>query len=112
MTPDILLGLTLGAGIGIANAAASYGLYRIARDRPDKTFYAIVLMGLLGRLGTSLVLVVLVLLSASANVYAFVGALFVSVALGLAVETALIYRGHRETSAATVSQTPSPQASL
>ncbi len=117
MTPDILLGLTLGGGIGLANAAASYGLYRIARDRSDQVFYSVVLLGLVGRLGVALVLVALVLLLAPVHTYAFVGALLVSVALGLVVETTLIYRGQMQRTTDTasgppVSQTPSPQTSL
>ncbi len=109
----MLLGLTLGGGIGVANAAASYGLYRIARDRTDKVFYSVVLLGLVGRLGVALVLVALVLVAVPVHALAFVGALLASVVAGLVVETALIYRGQRRHAGGpTVSPTPSPQTSL
>ncbi len=93
MTPDVLLGLTLGGGIGLLNATASYGLYRLVRGRSDKTFYAVVLLGLLGRLGIALLLVALVLMLVPVHFFAFTGALLVSVVVGLVTETLLIHRG-------------------
>ena len=92
MAPDILLGLILGGGIGLLNATVSYGLYRLVRGRSDKTFYATVLLGLLGRLGVALVLVALVLVLVPVHFLAFIGALLVSVFGGLVTETLLIYR--------------------
>lgn len=92
MTPDVLLGLTLGGGIGLANAAASYGLYRLVRTRSDKAFYSVVLLGMLGRLGIALVLVALVVLLVPVHFFAFIGALLVSVVVGLVTETVLIHR--------------------
>ena len=103
MTPDVLLGLTLGTAIGVGNALLSYGLYRIVRGRPDKTFYSVVLLGLLGRLGVALVAVALIMIMVPVHFYAFVGALLVSVAGGLAVETLLIYRAQTRLGA-----TPTP----
>lgn len=93
MTPDVLLGLTLGGGIGLANAAASYGLYRLVRHRSDKTFYSVVLLGVVGRLGVALVLVALILALVPVHFFAFIGALLASVVAGLVTETALIHRG-------------------
>ncbi len=92
MTPDVLLGLVLGGGIGVLNAMVSYGLYRLVRGRSDKAFYATVLLGLLGRLGVALVLVALVLVLVPVHFFAFIGALLVSVAGGLVTETLVIYR--------------------
>jgi hypothetical protein len=86
------LGLVLGGAIGVANAAASYGLYRLARGHEDKTFYAIVLLGMLGRMGTALVLVAGIIGFLPVHLFAFIGALLVSVGAGLAIETFLIYR--------------------
>ncbi len=97
MTPDIALGLALGVGIGLANAAASYGLYRLVRGRSDQAFYSVVLMGLLGRLGLALMLVAAIVVAVPVHLVAFVSALLASVAAGLAVETALIYRSQRRT---------------
>jgi len=107
MTPDVLLGLILGSAIGIGNALLSYGLYRIVRGREDKTFYSVVLLGLLARLGVALVLVALILVFVPVHFYAFVGALLVSVAGGLAVETLLIYRAQTR-STPSASTTPRP----
>ena len=109
MTPDVLLGLLLGSAIGVGNALLSYGLYRIARGRPDKTFYSVVLLGLLGRLGLALVLVALILVFVPVHFYAFIGALLVSVAGGLAVETLLVYRAQMQ---AAPGATPTPRPSL
>ncbi len=107
MTPDVLLGLTLGGAIGIGNAAVSYGLYRFARGRSDKTFYAVVLLGLLGRLGIALVLVALVVVFVPVHFFAFTGALLGSVVVGLATETLLIHRGQaRPTGGAAASPRP------
>ena len=106
MTPDVLLGLTLGSAIGIGNALLSYGLYRIVRGREDKTFYSVVLLGLLGRLGIALILVALILVFVPVHFFAFIGALLVSVAGGLAVETLLIYRA--QTQSTPSATTPRP----
>lgn len=92
MTPDVLLGLTLGGAIGGLNAAASYGFYRLVRDRSDQAFYAVTLLGLVGRMGVALVFVALVLVLAPVHFPAFIGALLVSVVGGLAAESFLIYR--------------------
>jgi hypothetical protein len=92
MTPDILLALMLGGSIGLVNAAASYGLYRLARGREDRVFYSIVLLGMLGRMGVALVFVTVVLGFLPVHLFAFISALLVSVGTGLAVETFLIYR--------------------
>ena len=92
MTPDVLLALTLGGSIGSANAAASYGLYRLARGREDRVFYSIVLLGMLGRMGVALVLVTVVIGFLPVHLFAFISALLVSVGAGLAIETFLIYR--------------------
>jgi hypothetical protein len=92
MTPDVTLGLALGGGIGVANAAASYGLYRLARGREDTSFYAIVLLGMLGRLGMALALVAGILGFLPVHLFAFIGALLLSVGAGLAIETFLIAR--------------------
>ena len=107
MAPDVLLGLVLGTAIGVGNALVSYGLYRLVRGRPDKTFYAVVLLGLLGRLGVSLVLVALILALAPVHFLAFIGALLVSVAGGLATETLLISRS-QSGSPSGASTTPRP----
>ena len=93
----------MGTAIGVGNALLSYGLYRIVRGRPDKTFYSVVLLGLLGRLGVALVAVALIMIMVPVHFYAFVGALLVSVAGGLAVETLLIYRAQTRLGA-----TPTP----
>lgn len=92
MAPDVLLGLTLGGAIGGLNAAASYGFYRLVRERSDVAFYAVTLLGLVGRMGVALVLVALVLVLAPVHFPAFIGALLVSVVVGLVTETLLIYR--------------------
>jgi len=92
MTPDVFLALTLGGSIGLANAAASYGLYRLARGREDRVFYSIVLLGMLGRMGVALVLVTVVIGFLPVHLFAFISALLVSVGAGLAIETFLIYR--------------------
>lgn len=107
MTPDVLLGLTLGGAIGLLNAAASYGLYRLVRGRPDKTFYTVVLLGLLGRLGSALVLVALVLVLVPVHFFAFIGALLASVVVGLVTETLLVHRAQaRPTGGAAASPRP------
>jgi len=98
----------LGGSIGLANAAASYGLYRLARGRADRTFYAIVLLGMLGRMGVALVLVTIVVGFLPVHLFAFISALLVSVGTGLTVETFLIYRDP-ETS---VGRAASPRTSL
>lgn len=92
MTPDVLLGLTLGGGLGAANAAASYGLYRLVRNRPDAIFYQVVLLGMLARMGVALALVALVFALVPAHFFVFTVALLVTTAAGLAAETALIHR--------------------
>lgn len=107
MTPDVLLGLGLGTAIGAGNALVSYGLYRLVRGREDKTFYSVVLLGLLGRLGVCLVLVALILALAPVHFLAFIGALLVSVAGGLAAETLLISRAQAG-SPRSASTTPRP----
>lgn len=109
MAPDIVLGLILGGSIGLTNAAVSYGLYRLVRNRPNKTFYRVILLGMLGRLGGALVLVALVLAFVPVHFLAFTGALLTSVVVGLITETLLIHRGqmrHADRAAA------SPQTSL
>lgn len=93
MTTDVLLSIVLGGAIGLANALASYGLYRLVRGREDKTFYAVVLLGMLGRMGLALLLVTGIVGFLPIHLFAFISALLVSVGAGLAVETALIHRG-------------------
>ena len=92
MTPDVFLALTLGVGIGSVNAAASYGLYRLARRREDRAFYSIVLLGMLGRMGIALLLVLGVVALLPVHLLAFISALLASVGAGLAAETFLIAR--------------------
>lgn len=92
MTPDVLLGLTLGGGLGAANAAASYGLFRLVRDRPDTTFYRVVFLGMLARMGAGLALVALVFALVPAHFLVFTLALLAATVAGLVVETALVCR--------------------
>jgi hypothetical protein len=98
----------LGGSIGLANAAASYGLYRLARGRADRAFYAIVLLGMLGRMGVALVLVTAVVMLLPVHLFAFISALLASVGSGLAVETFLIHRD----SATSAGRAASPRTSL
>ncbi len=106
MPPDIALGLVLGGSIGLVNAAVSYGLYRLVRDRPSKTFYKVVLLGVLGRLGGGLALVAGIFAFVPVHSFAFTGALLASVVAGLAAETLLVHRGQTRLAAA------SPRTSL
>lgn len=92
MSPDTLLGLFSGGLLGAATATASYVLYRVARARAEAVFYRLVLGGMLARLAMVLALVALVVRLAPFDVSAFIGALFVAFALGLAIDIALIAR--------------------
>lgn len=108
MTLHVLLSLALGGGIGLANAAASYGLYRLVRTRSDKTFYSVVLLGMLGRLGVALLLVALIVVLVPVHFFAFIGALLVSVVAGLVAETVLIHRAQTRPADASGRSTRTP----
>jgi uncharacterized membrane protein YdfJ with MMPL/SSD domain len=92
MTPDVLLGLIVGAALGAANAVASYLLYRRARTRPSKAFYKLVLGGMGVRMAVVLVTVALVVGLAPVDVSAFIGALLAAFVIGLAIDIVLIAR--------------------
>jgi hypothetical protein len=92
MPPETLLGLALGGGLGLANAVASYILYRLARTRPAGAFYKIALGGMGVRMAVVLVTVALVVGLAPVDVSAFIGALLAVFVVGLAVDVVLIAR--------------------
>jgi len=82
----MLLGLVVGAGLGGAHAAAGLVLWRLARHRPDRAFYRIVLGGLVIRMALLLGALALVLGLAPLHEPALIGALLATFALGLVAE--------------------------
>ncbi|MDX1530100.1 MAG: hypothetical protein R3362_01105, partial [Rhodothermales bacterium] len=90
----------------------SYGLYRLVRHRPDRTFYQVVLLGLLARMGTALAIVALVLALVPVHFFAFIGALFVTTAVGLTIEVALVHRGGPATPPPASFEQPHPSTPL
>lgn len=92
MPPDTLMGLVLGAGLGAAHAGAGLVLWRLARHRPDRDFYRIVLGGMVARMALLLAALALVLGLVPLHRLAFIGALFAAFVIGLAVEVAQMAR--------------------
>jgi len=90
--PDVWTSALFGVALGAANAAASYALYRVAGGTPQKTFYTVVLGGMVARLAVVLALAALVLVALPVSRSAFVGAFFAAFAAGTAVEVLLIQR--------------------
>lgn len=92
MPSDVWLGLAVGIGIGLANAAVSIVLYRIARKRPARSFYRIAFGGMTARMGAVLLAVVLVVALVPVHIPAFIGALLVVFVIGLAAEITVMAR--------------------
>lgn len=86
MPSDVLLGLTLGAGLGLTHVASGLVLWHVARRRSDRAFYVLVLGGMIGRLFLLLAAVAVAVQWLPLAVFPFIGALFVAFVLGLAIE--------------------------
>lgn len=89
---DVWTSALLGITLGVANAAASYALYRVAGGKPQTTFFTIVLGGMVARLMVVLAIAALILVMMPVHRVAFVGAFFAAFAVGTAVEILLIQR--------------------
>ena len=81
-----------GIALGLANAVASYVLYRVGYERSSKAFLWIVFGGMVARFVTATVVVGLVLLYLPVDRLAFVGGFLVAFAVGTAAEILLIQR--------------------
>ena len=81
-----------GLALGLANAVASYVLYRRARGTAQGMFMKIVFGGMLARLVLVLALMTLVLVLLPVSRLAFAGGFFLAFAAGMAVEVLLIQR--------------------
>ncbi len=84
--------LLLGVLLGAANAAASLLLVRVARGRPQTTFFVIVFGGMFARMTLLLTLFAAVLAWAPVHRGAFVGALGATLVVGLTAEVLLMLR--------------------
>ena len=90
MPPAFWTSALVGVAIGAANAAASYALYRVGRERA--AFLRIVLGGMVVRLVVTAAVVGLVLLALPVHRVGFVAGFFAAFAAGTAVEILLIQR--------------------
>lgn len=92
MSQEVLLGLLLGGGLGLAHTGASFLLYRAARKRKAATFNRMVLGGMVVRLALVLVAVVLVLWLAPVHVFAFLASLMGAFVMGTVFEISYVVR--------------------
>jgi hypothetical protein len=92
MPTDVLLGLMLGFGLGGVHAVAGLVLWRLARHRPDRAFYVIVLGGMVVRMGLLLGALALVLWLVPLHETAFIGTLLATFVLGLTAEIVQMVR--------------------
>ena len=99
MPPSDLLGLTLGVGLGLANALASLALYGWARRKSGAGFIHVVLGGMAVRLPLTAAAAAAVLAFTAVSPLAFVGSLMATFVTGLLVEIALVLRDARRPSA-------------
>lgn len=87
---SVSVSILLGVVLGVANAVAAVVLYGRARGRDQKTFFTLVLGGMLVRMGLMLAVIVAVLALGLVSPGAFVAALGVTFVAGLAVEIAVV----------------------
>ena len=90
---DVLVGVGLGASIGLAYAATSLATARWAVRLEGTQFLLVFFGGMLARLAVALVLVVLVLVLLEVHVPAFIGTLLFVFVLGLAAEVWTVHEG-------------------
>jgi len=84
--------VVLGVALGLANAAASFLLYRVARNKPHGTFMAIVFGGMVARMFAVLALLALVIVFLPVSRVAFIGAFFTTFAVAMTAEIILLQR--------------------
>ncbi len=85
---SVLLGVALGA----ANATASLLLVRAARGRSQQAFLTLLFGGMVARMARLLEIIAAVLVWAPVQESAFIGALAITVAAGVALEVFLLTR--------------------
>ncbi|HYE95846.1 MAG TPA: hypothetical protein VD962_06520 [Rubricoccaceae bacterium] len=95
MSPALLSAL-LGVTLGVANAVASYALWRAARHRPQATFLKVMLGGMVARMVVVLALLTLVLVVLPVHAGWLVGAFFLAFGIGVVVEVILLRRASAE----------------
>jgi hypothetical protein len=91
----LLTSVLLGAALGVANAAGSVWLVRVARGRSQRAFMTIVFGGMAARMTALLAAVAAILVAVPVDRPAFVVSLGCTIALGLAAEVYLFTRGAR-----------------
>ena len=84
--------VVLGVALGLANAAASFLLYRVARNKPHGAFMAIVFGGMVARMMVVLALLALVIVFLPVNRLAFIGAFFGAFTVAMTAEVILLQR--------------------
>ena len=84
--------IVLGVTLGLANVAAGYLCFRLARTRPHTTFIMIVFGGMVGRMIVVLALLALVIVFLPISRSAFVGAFFTTFAVATIAEVILLQR--------------------
>lgn len=92
MEAAIWTSVVLGVALGLANAAASFLLYRVARNKSHGTFMAIVLGGMVARMFAVLALLALVIVFLPVSRVAFIGAFFATFAVAMTAEIILLQR--------------------
>ncbi len=100
MHTAIWTSIVLGVALGLANAAASFLSYRLARSKPQGTFMVIVFGGMVARMFVVLALLALVIIFVPISQGAFVGAFFATFAVATIAEAIHLQRrasSHRRT---------------
>ena len=92
MEAAIWTSVVLGVALGLTNAAASFLLYRVARNKPHGAFMAIVFGGMVARMMVVLALLALVIVFLPVNRLAFIGAFFGAFTVAMTAEVILLQR--------------------
>ena len=92
MEAAIWTSVVLGVALGLTNAAASFLLYRVARNKPHGAFMTIVFGGMVARMMVVLALLALVIVFLPVSRLAFIGAFFVTFTVAMTAEVILLQR--------------------
>ncbi len=84
--------IVLGVLLGLANVAAGFLSYRVARNKPHGTFMVIVFGGMVGRMMLVLALLAIIIVFLPVSRVGFVGAFFATFALATVAEIILLQR--------------------
>ena len=100
--------IVLGVALGLANAAASFLLYRVARNKPQGAFMAIVFGGMVARMFAVLALLALAIVFLPVSRVAFIGAFFATFAVAMTAEIILLQRWAQPPASSSTESPPLP----